>query len=173
MTYSHDTQVQNHESGAFLALWKKHGGIRYLEGGVDSAFNHVEPESYKTKLFHIKGKRACRVMETPCCSASLNEGDAFVLDCGLKIVVWKGKSCNKYEEQKAMEVARALRDERGAKPVVVHFKDAGAEERAEFWTELGGEGKVASAEEGGCDELQEKAGLASVKLWTLDGEKFG
>ena len=89
-------EVQGYESGQFLSLWKKYGGLRYLDGGVDSAFNKVEPEKYVTKLLHVKGKRTCRVMEVKCKRQSMNEGDAFVLDTGLTLYVWTGKECNKY-----------------------------------------------------------------------------
>ena len=34
----------------------------------------------------------------------MNEGDAFVLDLGLTLYVWKGAECNKYEDKKAADV---------------------------------------------------------------------
>ena len=46
-------EVQGHESAKFLALFPK--GIQYLDGGVDSAFRHVDPDAYSPRLFHVKG----------------------------------------------------------------------------------------------------------------------
>ena len=116
-------EVQHHESGQFLALWKDFGGLRYLEGGIDSAFNHVEPATYQPRLLHVKGRRVCRVVEVGLTARSLNDGDGFVLDAGLRIYVWLGSECNKYEAQKCFEVVRGLREERGFKPRVMHLND--------------------------------------------------
>ena len=47
-------EVQDHESELFLSYFTD-GGVEYLAGGVDSAFNHVERDTYKTRLLHVKG----------------------------------------------------------------------------------------------------------------------
>ena len=44
-------EVQDHESELFLSYFTD-GGVEYLAGGVDSAFNHVERDTYKTRLLH-------------------------------------------------------------------------------------------------------------------------
>jgi hypothetical protein len=45
-------------------------GIRYEEGGIASAFNHVDPDAYKPRLLHCKGKHNVRV--TQVCSTPFN-----------------------------------------------------------------------------------------------------
>jgi hypothetical protein len=58
----------------FLSYFK--GGIEYLEGGIDSGFNHVE-KVHKKRLLHLKGKRNVRVREVPISASSLNKGDGM------------------------------------------------------------------------------------------------
>ena len=53
----------------------------------------------------VKGKRSPRFFELPVTSDSINEGDVFVLDMGLKIYYWAGKDCNGHETLKALEIA--------------------------------------------------------------------
>jgi len=57
-----------------------------------SGFNHVKPESYQARLLQFKGKRNIRVIQVPLQRASLNEGDVFLLDAGLNLWLWNGKS---------------------------------------------------------------------------------
>jgi hypothetical protein len=77
-------EVEGHESPLFLSYFKA-TGITYLPGGVASGFKHVEEESYPERLLHLKGSRVVRAREVPLASASLNTGDVFILDLGLKV----------------------------------------------------------------------------------------
>ncbi|CAD7966095.1 unnamed protein product [Amoebophrya sp. A120] len=166
-------ECENYESGPFLALWKAYGGIRYLQGGADSAFRHVEATVYESRLLHVKGKRLCRVTQVDKSIKSMNQGDAFVLDAGLKIFVYCGKECNKYESQKAFEIARVLKTERNSKPEVFDCKTVASEEAAlDFWKELGGEqslseADVPAADAGGSDELHEQVSAEKIKLYEM------
>jgi len=124
------------ESQLFLSHFK--GGIFYLEGGVESGFKHVEPKTYEKKLYIVKGKRYPRVWTLPSDSSSLNEGDVFILDMGMKLYLWPGLECNVNEKVKGMEILFNIKNaERGNLPK--HFypreDDVAAEE---FWAELGG-----------------------------------
>ena len=38
--------------------------------------------------------------QVPCTSASLNTGDVFILDAGLKLYLWNGPDANMYEKSK-------------------------------------------------------------------------
>ncbi|PIO69187.1 gelsolin repeat protein [Teladorsagia circumcincta] len=67
---------------------------RYMAGGYESGFHHVEDKfkDWKPKLFHCKGKRNVRCHQ-----------DAFVLDAGSAgIFVWVGKGCTQEERAKAL-----------------------------------------------------------------------
>lgn len=138
----------------FLAAFKPYGGIQYLEGGVDSAFNKVEPDKYEPRLLHLKGKRNVRARQVPLKRESLNEGDVFILDKGLKLFLWNGKDANRFEKAKGVQLLVKLRNERGARPETVLLDED--PENDEFWSMLGGQGPIPSAEEGGEDEAAER-----------------
>lgn len=68
-----------------------------LEGGIASGFHHVKAEDYKPRLLWFKGKKnRIRVREVPLSYKSLNEGDAFVLDNGLKLYLCMYCKCVGY-----------------------------------------------------------------------------
>ncbi len=73
-----------YESDEFIKLFPP--CMIIMNGGIDSGFNHVKPEEYRARLLHFKGRRGnTRVMEKPLARSSLNNGDVFVLDTGLKV----------------------------------------------------------------------------------------
>jgi len=137
-------EVQGHESPEFLAIFPK-TGVKILKGGVDSGFNKVKPADYKPRLMHFKGnKENCRVTEVTLDAKSLNDGDVFLLDGGLELIIWNGKTAGIHEKRKAQEITNALLDERNGKPVVKILD--GLEDHAFFWKTLGGKpDKVAPA----------------------------
>jgi len=110
-------EVMGHESPEFMKLFPK--GIKILDGGIDSGFRHVEATAYKPRLLHIKGtkKNVCAI-EVPMAGSSFNEGDVFLLDEGLKLTVWQGKSAGIFEKNKAMALVNAIKDERKGKPTI-------------------------------------------------------
>jgi gelsolin len=146
-------EVQGFESELFLSYFPT--GVQTLEGGVESAFNHVKPEEYKPRLLHVKGRKNVVVREVPLARASLNSGDVFILDNGLKIYQWNGGKSAVSERTKAAQLARAIDDERKGLPTVTVFEE-GDKDAGPFWALLGGEGPVRSSEEGGDDNLVQK-----------------
>ena len=149
-------EVQGHESELFLSYFAK---FKVQAGGVDSGFKHVKPEEYRPRLLHVKGvKNRVAVTEVDKSYKSLNSGDTFILDAGLKIYQFNGKSASPTERSKAMEMANALAKDRKTAKVTVFTE--GDKDLAEFWTALGGEGPIKSAAEGGDDGA---AGSGSVK----------
>jgi len=143
-------EVQGHESALFLSYFPE---IKYLDGGVDSAFNHVDPSAYQPRLLHLKGKRHVRVQQVDLSSASLNDGDVFILDCGLTLFQWNGKGANKYEKFKGLEVITHIKDkERGGKAKAVFLDSGKAGEDELFWQTLGPKDLVKSEDEGGRDD---------------------
>ncbi len=87
--------------------------------------------------------------------ASLNSGDVFILDSGLKLYQWNGKDSNTYERAKAVDFAKRIRDmERGGRAEIMCVDEGG--EGEDFWSGLGGKGRIMSAEEAGDDQEAEK-----------------
>jgi len=155
-------EVQGHESALFLSYFSSKGGIRILEGGVDSAFHHVKPTEYKPRLLHIKGRKNVRIVQVPMACASLNSGDVFLLDAGLTLYQWNGSKASGAEKIKAAALVRAIDDEREGKPQVVVVEEN--DNNADFWKLLGGHGPIASADSAGLDD--ETAGFEK-KLYQL------
>jgi gelsolin len=159
-------EVEGHESELFLSYFPGNT-IELLEGGIESGFNHVEPESYKPRLLWVKGKlNSVRVSQVELSGKSLNEGDVFILDNGLRIYQWNGAKSSAGEKIKAGQIMKAIENERGARPECsVHTQDD--DDLAGFWEVLGGECAIASAEEGGSDADAAKEAKDSVKLFQL------
>lgn len=151
-------EVSGYESERFLSYFTP--GIRILEGGVASGFHHVKPEDYKPRLLHIKGRgNNVRVTEVPLSHTSLNSGDVFILDAGLRIFQWNGKSGGPGEKRKGAVLSGAIKDEREGRPTLTVHEE-GDSDLGDFWKILGGEGPVKSAAEGGSDDAP--AGTAKV-----------
>jgi gelsolin len=147
-------EVQGHESDLFLSYFNNE--IKLLEGGVDTGFKHVEPEKYRPRLLHLKGRKKVRVTEVELSHKSLNSGDVFILDAGLKIFQWNGSKSGPQEKMKGAQLCRALAGERKGLPKIEVLEESG-KDLAAFWSLLGGQGPVKSAEEGGDDSEFEKA----------------
>jgi hypothetical protein len=113
-----------------------------MEGGIDSAFTHVAPDAYVTKLLHVRRTkmRGISIKERPVTIDSLNQGDCFLLDMGTIIYVWQGDSCSPFEAQAANVAAENLENKRFGKATSTHDIDD------KFWDALGGKGEIKSAE---------------------------
>jgi len=94
-------------------------------------------------------------------ASSMNSGDVFILDCGLTIYQWNGKTANRKEKAKGLDVTTAIKNnERGGR-AKVSVVDEGSESDA-FWTALGGKGAIAEGKDD--DAASEKASVNSQKL---------
>ncbi|XP_067673342.1 advillin-like [Haliotis asinina] len=161
-------EVQDHESQLFLSYFKK--GIRYLDGGVDSGFKKVERDKYETRLLHIKGKRNVRVRQVKCDVSSLNQGDVFILDCGLIMYVWNGPASSKMERIKAAEVAKTIKDEERGGRATINIIDDRWDCDPKFFNSLGclaSECSIKSADEGGDDREFERVAQDTVTLYRV------
>lgn len=160
-------EVQGHESHLFLSYFPERT-IRILNGGIESGFNHVEETTYRPRLLWLKGNKSdrIRVTEVPMSHTSLNSGDVFILDAGLKIYQWNGSRASFFEKIKAGNLVRAIRDERGGKPEAEMFSE-GDSDAGPFWDALGGEGPVKSASEGGSDAAASSAATEEHRMMRL------
>jgi len=128
-------EVCGFESTMFLSYFEKTGGICLLEGGIESGFNHVKPETFTPRLLHLKGRTNIRVSQVPIEAKSFNEGDVFELDAGLELYQFQGKSAGKNEKGRAGQLCRAIDDERKGKPRINVFSQTDRNIR-EFWDEV-------------------------------------
>ena len=158
-------EVQGHESQQFQTIFKAYGGLRYLAGGIDSGFKKVDRDAFEKRLLHVKGKRNVRVNQVETSHKSLNSGDVFILDMGLKIYQWNGKDASRTEKAKALEVTKQIRDEeRGGRAAVVVI-DEGKDDDSKFFEDLGGKGPIKAGADD--DDEYEKKKNAQMKLYRV------
>lgn len=162
------------ESSLFLSYFTEIGGIQLLEGGIESGFNRVKPEEFSPRLLHLKGRKNIRVQQVTKELASLNSGDVFILDLGLTIIQWQGKSAGKNEKARAGQLCRQIDDERNGKPEVIVTGQRDSDAFDEFYQHLGAaslEEAEASIPEGGSDsEWETKQAPKLFKLSDATGE---
>ena len=163
-------EVQDYESPLFLSYFEKYGGIKILAGGIESGFNHVKQEEYKSRLLWIKGKKNVRVREVLKSHKSLNNGDVFILDMGLKIYQWNGSKSGIFEKSKAAQLCRSLDSERSGKPEVI-AQDEGNEDN-EFWNALGGKGDITDSSKVVNDDEWENSTFKKLFRFTDKGGSF-
>jgi len=69
-------------------------------------------------------------------ASSLNDGDVFILDAGLQLYQWNGKSAGIHEKRKGQEIIEAYKKERNGRPKAQVVD--GLEDDPVFWKLLGG-----------------------------------
>lgn len=164
-------EVQDHESHLFLSYFDGKGGMRILDGGVESGFRIVEPEAYKPRLLWLKGRKNVRVTQVPISADSLNSGDVFILDLGLELYQWQGSESGPTERMRAALLCRAIDEERAGKPKIHVIEESDKPHLdtacSNFWKLLGYDGKqtVKSGDGVAGDEAWEKD--HTLKLFRL------
>ena len=84
-------EIQYHETAPFQKIFDSYGGIRYLDGGVESGFRKVEADKSVT-MYQIKGRRNPVLVQVPPVGTSLNHGDVFIVHQKGRFWLWFGKS---------------------------------------------------------------------------------
>lgn len=132
--------IKGNESKKFLDLFPK---ISILAGGVDSGFRIVKASEYKPRLLHVSGyKKSVQVYQVPLIHDSLNDSNAFVLDCGLKLFQFNGVNCSAREKRKANAIVDELQASRFGKVkdtlIIDGIGDDVNQLIDEFWSYFGG-----------------------------------
>lgn len=115
-------EVQGHESALFKSYFKT---ITLMKGGADTGFRHVEPEKYVSRLFKFSsgksgGLKSVTMVQVPLSQKSLDPGDVFILDAGLKFFQWNGDSSSNFERLKAVQHLQSMKQNRPkAQPVTI------------------------------------------------------
>lgn len=153
------------ESKLFLSYFKD--GVSLLEGGVESGFNKIKPTEYRPRLLHLKGRKNIRIQEVPAEYKSLNSGDCFVMDCGLDLFQWAGKTAGKNEKARAAQLCRAIDDERSGQPEV-HVFAQGDKDESEFFDKFTEykSGEIPTISDDGADDAAWEK-LSEKSLWQL------
>lgn len=94
-------------------------------------------DEYETRLFQVKGKRTVRVAQVPIKNTSLTADDVYVLDAGLELYVFNGKTANRMEKAKGLEFVRKLNNDARGSRANITFIDEDPKNAA-FWKILGG-----------------------------------
>lgn len=146
-------EVMGRESKLFLKYFEDTGGVRLLEGGIETGFNIVKPEEYKPRLLHLKGRKNIRVTQVPLKVESLSQDDVYILDTGMIIYQWQGKKAGKNEKARAGQLCRAIDDERRGKPEVEVFAQ-GDKDAGDFWKHFGCESEPEKIPEDAGDDAE-------------------
>lgn len=146
--------IEGGESQAFMKCFEK--PICIMNGGIDSGFHHISTKVYQPRLLWIKGHgKQMRVQQVPLACSSLNVGDCFVLDTGLLLFQYHGKSSSCFEKRRAHEVLESIRSARfsqGARMLPTIIIELPSSDSPEFWANLSGnKSEIKSAVEGGDD----------------------
>lgn len=149
--------VQGHETKKFQDLFPN---MMIQEGGVASGFNTVKPKEYRHRLLHVRGKpKKMRIDEVPLSMSSLNDNDAYVLDCGTVIYQFRPEHASAWEKQASNKFVNDLKSKRHGKvndSYLVEWGDDNEDSKG-FWKELGIEdGKQPESLPKTCDYKEAK-----------------
>eukprot|EP00004_Rigifila_ramosa_P028363 TRINITY_DN959_c0_g1_i2.p1 TRINITY_DN959_c0_g1~~TRINITY_DN959_c0_g1_i2.p1 ORF type:complete len:531 (+),score=127.53 TRINITY_DN959_c0_g1_i2:642-2234(+) len=97
----------------------------------------------------------------------MNENDVFLLDAGVKLWQFNGRTSNISEKRRASELATLLRADRGQSwfGVVDSGPDDSTGEGAEFWRLLGGKTKL--AEQGALSDAEADKQASEMRVFRL------
>lgn len=142
-------EVMGHESELFKSYFK---AMKYMKGGAETGFKHVEPETYVPRLFRYtqKGKHVT-VKEYSLNRENLNSNDVFILDMGLRIIQWNGCDSNGMERISAAGICQELEGERNGRAKGEVVDEADISENHAFYSALT-EGKDDDDEDDAIDE---------------------
>jgi gelsolin len=130
-------QVQNHETKGFTNLFPN---MQVMEGGVDSGFRKVKPVEYRSRLLHVRGKpKKMRIDEVPLSVGSLNNNDAYVLDCGENVFQFRPTGASAWEKQASNKFVNDLKGKRHGKVKETYLIEWGDdnEHSRDFWKRMG------------------------------------
>ncbi|XP_071808769.1 gelsolin-like protein 2 [Asterias amurensis] len=104
-------EVARNESSLFKSYFKS---LTLMDGGVDTGFNHVEPEQYKPRLLKVSGSsKKVQVTEVPFCMANVTDDDVYIIDKGNKLYLFCGSTCNAMEKYKGISRIQEIKNTRG------------------------------------------------------------
>lgn len=156
-------EVEGAESKKFRSYFPV---FRTMEGGIDSGFKSVEPESYTPRLFQIYGpSNQLTVKQVPMTSGSLNKSDVFILDAGLKLYQWNTSNSSPFERMRASQVREKIQAERDGVPQEVIIEGDEINDVPQVWEFLGEQEEIAESAERASDDDDD--GDVSYSLYSI------
>ncbi|XP_076458808.1 protein flightless-1 homolog isoform X1 [Babylonia areolata] len=129
-------QDMNDEDEEFLNLFDN--GVSYIEGGrTASGFFTVEDHEYELKLYRATGTQSVHMERVPVVVDALDKRHVFLLDGGMKLIIWVGKKSNLVTRTKSRLIAEKINknERKGSAEITVMPQ---GQETAEFWKFVGG-----------------------------------
>ncbi|KAJ1555759.1 hypothetical protein HK096_001756, partial [Nowakowskiella sp. JEL0078] len=162
-------ELEGSESEKFLSYFKH---FQVASGGIETGFRHVKSKEYISRLLRVSNNQAIPggkgliIREVLLSFESLNTGDVFILDAGLKIFQWNGAKSSGIERVKAAEFVRTLDSDRNGLSVVTVFDENDGDSKL-FWEAIGGKGTVKSVEEAAAEDATP---TVEKQLWRLSSK---
>jgi len=172
-------ECDGHENKEFKDLFPQ---MTVLDGGIDSGFNHVEPEVYEPRLLHItddhgklKKMGSVKVIQESLQVESLNDHDCFILDLGETLLQFHPPLCSfreKYKSGQVMAKIAAERFGRVKKTYTVDWHDnpAISAAAAQFWNAFGGKPPREVLAQHTEEEIQEELSAGPRILYHVSDE---
>lgn len=165
-------QIESVEASEFVDLFDH---LEYLEGGVESGFNHVEPTKEKPLFFKFRARdnKKGELVQVPMSISSMDSGSGFILFADKSSVwAWHGKDLKPLEKIACTHQGDKLCT---LGTVTVLAQGHGDDEDTEFWNYLekadGGKGGSTSRSIGNAGAKQNR-GLSEFKpkLYLVDSD---
>jgi gelsolin len=104
-------EVQGHEGSMFKGYFDV---ITLMKGGADTGFRRVLPEAYIPRLFHIEKQADKKITCTQKATkkGNLESDDVFIIDSGLKIWQFNGRTASADEKFKGAAMVKNMKEGR-------------------------------------------------------------
>ena len=165
---SFEVERQMHESAHFIDIVDNNIGFSYYGGGMKYANGNSRLPAFHKEdvgIYQLKGDRNPVLIFQPFSIKSLNQGDAFVINCD-SLYLFQGKSANEKEIQRAHETMTKLSKLHPDHKQVILPKGQLCQELIELFED----DQVPDASEGGED--WEASIQLDSKISMVNGEDF-
>ena len=114
-------EAQGNESQLFQSYFPV---LTILQGGIDPDYYSNTFKKYKPRLFHVKGiGKNVQSREIPISKKNIDSGDVFVLDIGIKLFNWRGKTSSSFEKYQGSYICELIKKQRNGKVEIVSIDE--------------------------------------------------
>ena len=106
-------EPQGYECELFLSYFQY---ISIMKGGIDEDEEKEKTEKYQPRLFHIRSIGSnVKSKQVPINKNSINSGDVYLFDLGLKLFNWRGNKSNGFEKFHGLVLSEKIKAKRNYK----------------------------------------------------------